>query len=101
MTVRIYRPAKTAMQSGLGNTDGWVLEADTVEAVSIDPLMGWSGSANTAKQVQLTFTTKEQAVAYAEREGLAYTVSEPVPTKRVRRSYADNFKYGRVGSWTH
>ena len=101
MTVRIYKPAKTAMQSGLGNTDAWVLEPDTAEAVTIDPLMGWSGSGNTAKQVQLSFASKEDAIAYAEREGLAYTVSEPEATKRVRRSYADNFKYGRIGSWTH
>jgi hypothetical protein len=100
MTVRIYRPAKTAMQSGGGNGD-WVLEPDVSRAVSADPLMGWSGSTDTAKQVVLSFPTREAAVAYAEREGLAYAVSEPLPRKHIRRSYADNFKFGRIGTWTH
>jgi hypothetical protein len=101
MMVRIYKPSKTAMQSGLAGTECWRLEPAVVEPVSIDPLMGWSGSGNTAKQVTLEFETKEAAIAYAEREGLAYTVVEPVEAKRIKRSYADNFKFGRIGTWTH
>lgn len=101
MQVKIYKPSKTAMQSGRGGTDEWRLELDRAEAVVVDPLMGWSGSANTAKQVALSFATKEEAIAYAEREGLAYTVVEPTAAKTAKRTYADNFKYGRVGSWTH
>jgi hypothetical protein len=101
MIVRIYKPSKTAMQSGQGHSDQWVLEPAAPEPVAIDPLMGWSGSSNTAKQVTLSFASKDEAIAYAEREGLAYTVVEPEPVKRRRRSYADNFKFGRVGSWTH
>lgn len=101
MTVRIYKPAKTAMQSGQGQSEEWVLEHDVAAPVVIDPLMGWSGSADTSKQVALTFPTKEAAVAFAEREGLAYAIVEPVPARRLKRSYADNFKFGRVGSWTH
>ena len=98
---RIYQPAKTAMQSGLGNTHEWVLEPSAAAAVSLDPLMGWSGSGNTAKQVTLTFPTKDDAVRYAEANGLAYTVSVTLVRKRAHRSYADNFKFGRIGSWTH
>jgi hypothetical protein len=100
MTARIYQPAKTAMQSGEGNGE-WVLVPDVSLAVSPDPLMGWSGSTETAKQVVLTFPTRDAAVAYAEREGLAYSVAEPLPRKHIRRSYADNFKFGRIGTWTH
>jgi hypothetical protein len=99
--VRIYKPAKAAMQSGQGNTHEWVLEPSNASAVSVDPLMGWSGSADTFKQVALTFPTKEDAIRYAQAAGFAYTVSETPPRKRIHRSYADNFKFGRIGSWTH
>lgn len=101
MSVRIYKPAKTAMQSGLGGTAQWVLEHEVATAVTPDPLMGWNGSSGTDKQVTLTFPSKEAAIAYAEREGLAYAVAEPAPHKKTRRSYADNFKFGRIGTWTH
>lgn len=101
MTVRIYNPAKSAMQSGKGGNGEWVLEHEIEAPVSADPLMGWIGSSNTDKQVKLTFPSKEAAVAYAEREGLAYSVSEPEARKIVHRSYSDNFKFGRVGRWTH
>lgn len=53
------------------------------------------------QQVQLSFDSKEEAIAYAEREGIAYRVFEPEPHKMIHRSYADNFKYGRIGRWTH
>jgi hypothetical protein len=101
MVARIYKPAKTAMQSGLARTREWVLEAEPASARTIDPLMGWTSSTDTAAQVQLSFDSKEEAIAYAEREGLAYTVIEPEVRKPVRKSYADNFKFGRIGSWTH
>jgi len=103
MSVRIYIPAKSAMQSGRGGSTHWVLEHEVEAPVAADPLMGWIGStANTDKQVVLEFPTKEAAVAYAEREGLAYTVVEAAPRPRPKRkSYADNFKFGRVGTWTH
>lgn len=101
MTVRIYNPAKSAMQSGKGGDGEWVLEHELEAPVTADPLMGWIGSSDTAKQVKLTFPSKEAAIAYAEREGLAYTVQEQAPRKAIRRSYSDNFKFGRVGRWTH
>ena len=90
------------MQSGAGNTHDWVLEPDAASSVVVDPLMGWSGSTNTTKQVSLSFLTKEEAVRYAQEAGLAYIVVEDAPrSKPRRRSYADNFKFGRIGSWTH
>jgi hypothetical protein len=63
--------------------------------------MGWIGSADTQKQVRLTFDTKEEAIAYAERSGLTYDVELP-HHRRVRpKAYADNFRYGRLDNWTH
>jgi len=101
MVARIYKPAKTAMQSGEGGTKEWVLEHEPSRPRQIDPLMGWTSSSDTATQVRLEFDSKEEAIAYAERNGLAYTVAEPKPRKRIRKSYADNFKFGRNGNWTH
>lgn len=101
MVARIYKPAKSAMQSGLGRTQEWVLEHEPAAAREIDPLMGWTSSTDMGGQVRLSFATREEAVAYAERNGLAYEVIEPQPRKPIRKAYADNFKFGRVGLWTH
>jgi ETC complex I subunit conserved region len=101
MTARIYKPTKTAMQSGEARTHEWVLEHEPAAARAIDPLMGWTSSTDTAAQVRLEFESKDAAIAYAERNGLAYTVIEPTVRKPIRKSYADNFKFGRIGNWTH
>jgi len=101
MTARIFKPARTAMQSGEARTKEWVLEFEPANPRSADPLMGWTSSSNTQTQVRLEFDTKEEAIAYATREGLAYTLAEPKPRKPIRKSYADNFRFGRIGNWTH
>ena len=101
MTARIYKPAKSAMQSGLARTKEWVLEHEAEKPRFIEPLMGWTGSADTRTQVKIEFDTKEEAIAYAEAHAIPYRVLEPKPRKVVRKSYSDNFKFGRIGSWTH
>ncbi len=101
MTARIYQPTKTAMQSGRGRTKTWVLEHEPAASREIDPLMGWTSASDMGQQVRLSFATKEEAITYAERNGIAYTVIEPSTRKLTKKSYADNFKYGRIGSWTH
>lgn len=101
MTARIYKPAKSAMQSGLARSQEWVLEHEQEAAREIDPLMGWTSSGDTKQQLKLTFDTREEAVAYAVRAGFAYTIEEPQQRKTVRKAYADNFKFGRIGAWTH
>lgn len=101
MTARIYRPAKTAMQSGEARTKDWVLEHEPASPRRIDPLMGWTSSGDMRAQLRLSFDTKEEAIAYAERNGIAYSLAEPKPRRQVRKSYADNFKFGRIGTWTH
>lgn len=101
MVARIYKPARTAMQSGPARTKEWVLEHEPEQPREIDPLMGWTASRDTRAQISLSFDSKEEAIAYAERNGIAYRVIEPSPRKVQRKTYADNFRYGRIGSWTH
>jgi hypothetical protein len=101
MAVRIYKPARNAMQSGKGKSAFWVLEHVAEAPRTVDPMMGWTSSADTRQQVKLTFATKELAIAYAEREGLAYTVAPEPPVRSSRKSYSDNFKFGRADNWTH
>ncbi|MEI8145817.1 MAG: ETC complex I subunit [Alphaproteobacteria bacterium] len=101
MVARIYRPAKTAMQSGRAKTHEWCLDFEPETPRQIEPLMGYTGSSDMKQQVRLTFESKELAVAYAEKHGIAYQVSEPAEMKRRTMAYSDNFKFDRVGSWTH
>jgi len=101
MTARIYRPAKTAMQSGLARTKAWVLEFEGAAPREVDPLMGWTSSTDTRAQVRLEFDTKEEAIAYAERNGIPFRVTDPKQREPIRKSYADNFKFGRREPWTH
>jgi hypothetical protein len=101
MLAYIYKPAQTAMQSGPARAKEWVLEYEPEAAREIDPLMGWTASHDMRQQVRLTFDTKEEAIAYAERAGIAYNLSEPTPRRPVRKAYADNFRFGRRGAWTH
>ncbi len=91
-TARIYQRPKNAMQSGKGNTGHWQLEYEPAEPKHADPLTGWAGSGDVREQLRLGFPTLEAAVAYAEREGIAYRVI-PTPTKKLQlQSYADNFR---------
>ena len=101
MTARIYRPAKTAMQSGKGKSQEWLLEFTTETPRAVDPLMGWTGSSDTLQQVRLKFATREEAVSYAERHGIAAQVEDAQEAKRRLASYSDNFRSNRIGSWTH
>ena len=101
MVARIYKPSKTAMQSGEARTKEWLLEHEAENSREIDPLMGWTSSGDMGAQVRLAFETKDQAIAYAEKNGLAYSVSDPQPRKAIRKSYADNFKFDRKVPWTH
>ncbi len=101
MTARIYKPAKTAMQSGFANTKAWALDFEPEQPREIEPLMGWTSSGDMRQQLRLRFPTKEEAVAYCERHGIAYQVSETKPVARRTVAYADNFAYKRRDAWTH
>ena len=90
------------MQSGTAKSGRWLLEFEpAAQARSIEPLMGWTSSSDTSAQVKLWFDTREDAVAYAIRNGLAYTVAEPRKATRRPMAYSDNFKSDRIGTWTH
>ena len=97
----IRRPPKSAMQSGLANTRQWVLEFAPSTPREIEPLMGWTSSRDTRRQVTLNFPTKEEAIAYAERHGLSYSLEEPKERVIRPKSYSDNFRYDRRIPWSH
>lgn len=101
MKARIFQPTKTAMQSGRAKTRAWVLEAEPTSGQRLDPLMGWAGSRGTAGQIRMQFDTVEEAIAFADRHGIAYSVQQPKTRKIRPKAYADNFAYERKQPWSH
>jgi hypothetical protein len=101
MGVRIFQQPKSAMQSGTAGTHEWIIDWEPSDRRVQDPLMGWFGSGDTQSQVRLRFDTKEEAVAFAEKRGLAYQVELPPVRVHKPKAYADNFKFGRLDNWTH
>lgn len=101
MTARIYRPAPNAMQSGRGKSRQWVLVHEQTAPRQIEPLMGYTGSGDTAQQVRLAFDTLEDAEAYAQRSGIPYTVQPAHQSVPKRTTYSDNFRFDRKSPWTH
>ena len=93
--VRIYQPAKTAMQSGTAKTKAWVLEYEPATPREPDPLMGWASAGDTLNEVRLRFETLDAAVAFAKKRGLDYSVIAPKARTIRPKSYADNFRYDR------
>jgi hypothetical protein len=92
---RIFRPAKTAMQSG-ARTRKWVLAYEPATRRRPEPLMGWTSAQDTLNEVELRFDTVEEAVAFANRNELDYTIMPPQLTTEKPKSYADNFRYDRI-----
>ncbi|MEW6644305.1 MAG: ETC complex I subunit [Pseudomonadota bacterium] len=101
MTARIYKPAKNAMQSGKAKSREWQLDFEPEQPRTIEPLMGWTSSGDMKQQLTLRFHTREDAVAYCEREGIPYQVQEPQESARRTVAYADNFAFRRGEPWTH
>ncbi len=90
--VRIFRPTKTAMQSGRARTHDWVIEFEPT-GIHNDALMGWPGGENTDSQVKIKFASQEEALAYANRQGWTATVLQPAERVIKPKSYADNFAF--------
>jgi hypothetical protein len=101
MVARIYKPAQNAMQQGKAASRDWVLEYVSDQPRTIEPLMGWTSSTDTKSQVRMSFATKEEAVAFATRHGIAFRLEEPRKCELRPKSYAENFKFGRPDRWTH
>ena len=87
---KIYKPSKTAMQSGLKKFDKWVIEFITNDP-GINPLMGWESSDDTYSELNLEFSTREHAIEYANKNKIEYEVIEPRERKITKKSYSDNF----------
>jgi len=87
---KIYKPTKTAMQSGTKKFDKWVIEFIT-DQPGINPLMGWESSTDTSSELKLEFSSKELAVDYAKKNKINFEIIEPKLRKIIKKSYADNF----------
>ena len=101
MSARIYKPARTAMQSGTAKTKEWVLDYEPEEPRAVEPLMGWTSSGDMKQQLRLLFDTKDEAVAYCERKGIPYQLIEPKASAHRQIASADNFAFRRGEPWTH
>ena len=101
MTARIFKPAKNAMQSGRAKTREWQLDYEPEQPRAVEPLMGWTSSGDMKQQLSLHFHSKEEAIAYCEREGIAYQVIEPKVRAPRTIAYSDNFAFRRTEPWTH
>ena len=87
---KIFKPSKTAMQSGFAKSDKWIIEYIT-EPPGVNPLMGWESSTDTMSEVKLEFTSKELAINYAKKNKIDFEIIEPQKRKLSKKSYADNF----------
>ncbi len=101
MRARIFKEPRATPQSGHANSHDWIVEYGQTTPRRTDPLMGWVGSGDTQSQLRLKFPTREDAVGYAEREGIPYDLELPTPRIRKPKAYADNFRSDRVQNWTH
>jgi hypothetical protein len=101
MLAKIYRPAKTAMQSGKAATKRWRLEFASNIAPRTEALMGWLSSADPSGQVKLFFDTKDEAIAFARAHNIPHQVIEPEEPKRLIKAYSDNFAFKRREPWSH
>ena len=101
MTIKIYKPAKTAMQSGNKNTKKWLAEFISDIDTRKDTLMGWNSSLDTNSQIKVFFDTKEQAIKWAQKNNFQYFIEEEKTKKIKPKSYALNFDFNRKEPWTH
>jgi hypothetical protein len=101
MLARIYRPARSATQSGKAKTLDWLLEFEPAAARLPDPLMGWPQMTDVDGQVRLSFANPDDAVAYCEKHGIPFQIAPDKTPKRIIKAYADNFAADRRFPWTH
>ncbi|MDC0194967.1 ETC complex I subunit [Alphaproteobacteria bacterium] len=101
MTIKIYKPSKTAMQSGFGKTKKWLAEYISSEESVKDTLMGWNSTVDTSSQIKIFFDTKNQAIEWAQNNNYQFVIDEPKVRKVKIKSYASNFDIDRKESWTH
>ncbi len=101
MTIKIYKPSKSSMQSGLRNTKQWIAEYISEKDKIKDTLMGWNSSLDTKEQIKLFFETKEKAIEWSKKNNEQFIVIEPKERKIKPKNYASNFDMYRKEPWTH
>ena len=101
MTIKIYKPSKSSMQSGQRNTKKWLAEYISDYEQVKDTLMGWNSSLDTKSQIKVFFDTKEQAINWAVNNNYQYFVVEPKKRIIKPKNYASNFDINKKESWTH
>ncbi|KAG9488249.1 NADH dehydrogenase [ubiquinone] iron-sulfur protein 4, mitochondrial [Eleutherodactylus coqui] len=92
--VHIYVPARNTMQAGVQNTKKWRIDFDTRERWE-NPLMGWASTADPLSNMVLSFTSKEDAIDFAEKNGWSYELDERRIPKPKSKSYGANFSWNR------
>ena len=90
MPLKIFKPSKTAMQSGLGKSEKWIIEYVTEDS-GINPLMGWESSSDTLTELKLEFSSKDKAIDYAKKNKIDFEVIDEKKRKVIKKSYSDNF----------
>lgn len=93
---RIYKPSKTATQSGQAKTHGWKLVFAPEKPYFTDGLMGWTGMSDMTQEIQLSFASLDDAIAYAKSQQILYEVEEPQARHHIKKSYADNFAFAKI-----
>ena len=88
--IKIFKPSKTAMQSGLGKSEKWIIEYVTEDS-GINPLMGWESSSDTLTELKLEFSSKDKAIDYAKKNKIDFEVIDEKKRKVIKKSYSDNF----------
>lgn len=101
MTIKIYKPSKSSMQSGLGKTKQWLVEYIDEKDKIKDTLMGWNSSLDTKEQIKIFFETKDQAILWAKNNNEQFIVIEPKERKIKPKNYSSNFDMNRKEPWTH
>ncbi len=101
MTIKIYKPSKSSMQSGLAKTKLWVAEYIPEKDKIKDSLMGWNSSLDTKEQIKMFFQNKEQAIEWSKKNNEQFIVIEPKERKIKPKNYASNFDMNRKEPWTH
>ena len=94
--IRIYQPSKTAMQSGWRKTERWLVEFETNDPLTTEPLMGWVKSSDMTQELHLFFPSLSEALHFAMINGFSYTVCNPSQVYLVPKNYAFNFTNPRV-----
>jgi hypothetical protein len=92
----IYRPTRTAMQSGTANTHRWRMDFLPESRSYVEPLMGWTGMTDTTQELRMGFHTKEEAIEYAKKYNISYELREPQQRVIKPKSYATNFAFNKV-----